>query len=106
MKRRRMIAVHQVREPAETATADSRRDTAPTPAPLMTPDCPLCGGDFRETEPTTACPECGALYHGDCWAVNRRSCARLGCRGATDDADRSQIPTKTPDDDGGQLFLS
>ncbi len=108
MKQRRMIAVGEG-DPATTSPAPAASegdDSLQRPAPA-TPDCPLCGGDFLEAEPTTGCPDCEVLYHADCWAVNGRSCARLGCPGATaSGGDRSQIPMRPPDDDGGELSLS
>jgi hypothetical protein len=48
-----------------------------SPAPLA--HCAICMTPVEPGDETTACPECTAPYHDDCWSANG-GCAVYGCR--------------------------
>jgi DNA-directed RNA polymerase subunit RPC12/RpoP len=51
----------------------------PAPAtPADSPRCAYCQSTFGSDEEQTACPECQAAYHSECWQENK-GCAVYGC---------------------------
>jgi hypothetical protein len=40
--------------------------------------CAICQSPLGANEPRTACPDCEAVYHTDCWEENQ-GCAVYGC---------------------------
>jgi hypothetical protein len=47
-------------------------------APQKQHKCGICHCAIEADAQTTACPECGLLFHGDCWEANW-GCSAYGC---------------------------
>ncbi len=45
---------------------------------VATAICAICQCRVEPAEATTACPECGLVFHAECWTENR-GCAAYGC---------------------------
>ena len=48
---------------------------------LPSPTCPVCCCEILPEEDRISCPDCGMLYHKDCWEDNK-GCAIFGCKSA------------------------
>lgn len=44
--------------------------------------CSICGTDIVAGEETQVCPDCGLVYHADCWLENQ-GCATYGCKSSS-----------------------
>jgi len=57
------------------------------------PRCVFCQSPIEEGEPTTTCPDCGALFHEECWQHNN-GCGVYGCTQAppTEGLESLEIP--------------
>jgi predicted RNA-binding Zn-ribbon protein involved in translation (DUF1610 family) len=64
----------QLRVPAESEPAPIAASSRPRVENL----CAICQSPLNAGEPQTACPECKAAYHSDCWEENG-GCAIYGC---------------------------
>ena len=59
--------------------------------------CSICGTEVAPTDERHVCPDCGLVYHEDCWQENR-GCANQGCLSlAGDEAPgEEQAPAAAP----------
>jgi hypothetical protein len=71
-----------------------------------TAHCGVCHGAIAPLEQTTRCPECGAVFHVECWTENG-GCSVYGCSqvgaisgfpGTDAQADEGEVSSFTPDD--------
>jgi hypothetical protein len=89
-----------VRPPARPAAADAPGALQPPVAAAGGPDtergtCTICQSAVNPGEPSLRCPDCGFVFHRECWVENR-GCATYGCPqvGTLDQTDGAPTPPR------------